>query len=41
MDWIDLAQDRDRWGALVNLVIDILVPQSLENFSSTCGLVSF
>jgi hypothetical protein len=26
MGWIDLAQDRDKWGALVNTVIDILVP---------------
>jgi hypothetical protein len=26
MDWIDLAQDRDQWGALVNTVMNILVP---------------
>ena len=35
MDWIDLAQDRDRWEALMNLVINILVPQSVENFLSS------
>jgi hypothetical protein len=26
MDWIELAEDRDRWWALVTAVINLLVP---------------
>jgi hypothetical protein len=26
MDWIDLAQDRDQWRALVKMVMNLQVP---------------
>jgi hypothetical protein len=26
MDWIDMAQDRDRWRALVNALMNLQVP---------------
>jgi hypothetical protein len=26
MDWIDLAQDRDQWRALVNTVMNLQIP---------------
>jgi hypothetical protein len=30
MDWIDLAQERDRWWALVSEVMDLWVLQNEE-----------
>ena len=41
VDWIDLAQVRDRWWALVNTVIKHQVPQNAGNFLTSFGTVSF
>jgi len=32
MDWIKLTQDRDRWWALMIVVMNLLVPQNVGNF---------
>ena len=32
MDWIELAQDRDKWWALVTAVMNLWVPLSTGNF---------
>jgi hypothetical protein len=32
MDWIDVAEDRDRWWVLVSAVMNLWVPQNAGNF---------
>ena len=41
MDWIGLAQDRDRWRTLVSAVMNLLVPSNGGNFLTSCKPVSF
>jgi hypothetical protein len=32
MDWIDMAQDRDRWRAVVSVVMNLRVPRNCGEF---------
>jgi hypothetical protein len=41
MDWIDLAQDRDQWRALVSTVMNLRVLQNVRKFLSSCTTGGF
>jgi hypothetical protein len=41
MDWIDLAQDRDQWSALLIMVMNLQVPQNIWNFLNSWLTGSF
>jgi hypothetical protein len=36
VDWIGLAHDMDPWGAHVNTVMNLRIPQNTEKFFSSC-----
>jgi hypothetical protein len=40
-DWIDLAQVRDQWRALVKMVMHLRVPKNAGKFLSSCTIGGF
>jgi hypothetical protein len=40
VDWIDLAQDRDRWWAVVHTVMNLQVPLNAGNSLSSLDILA-
>jgi hypothetical protein len=38
MDWVGLAQDRDKWKALMNKGVNHLFPENAGKFLSSCKI---
>jgi hypothetical protein len=36
MDWIDVAEDRYQWRALVNMVMNLGLPENAGKFLTSC-----
>jgi hypothetical protein len=39
MSWVNLAQARDKWRVLVNMVTNVYVPQNVGNFSTSTEIL--
>jgi hypothetical protein len=39
MDWLDMAQDKDQWRALVNTVMNLRVPLNTGKLLNSCTTV--
>jgi hypothetical protein len=40
VNWIDMAQDRDQWRALVNTILNLRVPSNAGGFLRGCTIDS-
>jgi hypothetical protein len=41
VEWIDVAEDREKWQAVVNTVMSVRVPQNARNFLARRGTIGF